>query len=103
MFYQKSLESAERSALKKSYPEQFTAVMRMLSRLDLIGIAFVDDEEYDLEAADVLVNLPHCASAADVRQLIFEVFSHWFSDDLAKPVLSADESYFEELLQLNAS
>lgn len=74
-------------------------VLKELSEIDAVGIAFIPDE-YDLEACDVLINLPSCQSVEEVRLMVYEVFASWFTPDLAQPILEAQVSHFETLLSL---
>lgn len=95
----KSLSREERTAAKELEPERFRRVLEELTKIDAAGIGYIP-EEYDIETLDVMVNLPDCHTAEEVRTMVYEVFSYWFSPNLAKPILEAEVSHFEALLAL---
>ncbi len=99
MFYITRVDIESRKRLKQADPQHFKSITEVLNTIDPVGLAFIADE-YDLEVADILVNLPNCHSASDVKNLVFEVFSRWFSAEIAKPILEKDMVHFEFLLAL---
>lgn len=82
----RSVEAAERRELKIAQPALFRAAMVFLHGEDAAGVGHLSDE-YDLEAADIVANIGQCRSAEDVRTLVYEVMRHWFTADIAEPML----------------
>jgi hypothetical protein len=80
----------ERVLLKAKYRRLFEAVSEILFRNDPIGINFESNtDEYEPEVGTILPRLRSCASASDVRTVIYQEFVRWFDPDIAGP----EESY----------
>jgi hypothetical protein len=88
------------SFLRKEHRELFLAVTDVINRVDPLLISFVGRFEYDLEVADIMVYLKFCQSKADVRDLVFDVFSFWFGPEMVLGLLTG--GYEEELLSLKS-
>ena len=70
-----------RRRLQSQSPELFHDVTLALFECDPIGINFEsNDDEYDPEAGTIIPRLPDCESVDDVRTVIHEEFTRWFSD-----------------------
>lgn len=82
----RTVEAAERQALKTEQSGLFGAVLSFLHGKDAAGVGHLPDE-YDLEAADIVANIGQCRSAEDVRALVYEVMRRWFTADIAEPML----------------
>jgi hypothetical protein len=64
----------------------FEAVNAALLAWDPVGIGFVDDHEYDLEARLILALLPEANSVIDVQRIVHSVFCHQFNEHSAGPI-----------------
>jgi len=89
----------ERAQMKQKQEHLFMATMEMLHDSDPVGIGHIEDE-YDLEAADIAVNLHQCATLEEIRTLSYEVFLLWFSKELAADVLDIPLERFADMLDL---
>jgi hypothetical protein len=68
-----------RKRLKNEYGELFDQTSAILFRHDPIGINFEENaDEYDPEVGTILPRLGACASAIEVRHVVFEEFCKWF-------------------------
>ncbi|WP_051343364.1 hypothetical protein [Pseudonocardia spinosispora] len=62
-------------------------VEALLFRHDPIGINFEHNtDEYGPEARTIVPRLAEAATESDLRRIIHEEFTHWFSADIAGPV-----------------
>jgi hypothetical protein len=65
-------------------PQLFTEVCQLLFDGDPMMIQLVTEPEgYSPEAGSILHALPQCQSEQDVQELLFNVFTQWFSPDFA--------------------
>lgn len=56
----------------------------ILFRHDPIGISSEDNtDEYDPEVGTILPRMSRCASADEVRSVVFEEFQKWFTPEVA--------------------
>lgn len=74
--------------VKLQFGQLFTEVEQILFNHDPIGIAFIGDEnvadnpdEYAPEVGTILPRLRTAKSAADVTDIVYEEFIHWFDDE----------------------
>jgi len=74
-------ERSSREKLRAEYADLFASVSAILFECDPIGINFDDNtDEYDAEAGSIIPRLRECATERDVRRVIHEEFTKWFSD-----------------------
>jgi hypothetical protein len=77
----------ERHKLKKEYGDLLEKVSKVLFEEDPVALDFGDNaDEYDTEASTILPRLRNCHSAADTRNVIYEVFCRWFDAPTAGPI-----------------
>ena len=80
---------------KGNYHGLYAAVESVVCRIDPIGFAHtVGPEEYDIEVYEIIHNMKNCETAADCRQLFYEVFTSWFWEDAAAEFLQAPDELF---------
>jgi hypothetical protein len=73
-----------RNRLRQEYGELFDRTSAILFRHDPIGINFEENaDEYDPEVGSILPRLAACASATEVRHVVFEEFCNWFDPENA--------------------
>ncbi len=60
-------------------PEMYREILDLVARIDPMDLVRVaGEDEYSLEAKDILVNWVFCRSRAELKILFQEVFDHWF-------------------------
>lgn len=75
----------------------FAALVELLARCDPIGLVSIGApaDEYTSEASTITPRLAEAHSAAEVQQIVYEEFAHWFGEDVGGPprryVYTADE------------
>ena len=74
-------------ALTKKHSGLYEKINKIIEKIDPMGIAFIEDE-YSIEVLDIIGNLERCNSVQDVRSLVYQVFTKWFSAN--------DIKYFEK-------
>jgi hypothetical protein len=85
---------------KWNYQGQYTAVEYAVCKIDPIGFVNTDGpEEYDIEVYEIIHNMKNCKTAADCRQLFYEVFTVWFWEAAAAKFLQAPDALFEEFFE----
>ncbi|MEY4570809.1 MAG: hypothetical protein RLZ10_2 [Bacteroidota bacterium] len=97
VYTRKVYSKVERAWLKESQKVLYEKVESIILKIDPVGIGFLKDE-YDIEIIEILANLQNCKSSKDCQQLFFEVFTAWFSEQLAAPILQEDVDFFSPLI-----
>ncbi|XZG70862.1 hypothetical protein ACTSKR_03065 [Chitinibacteraceae bacterium HSL-7] len=70
--------------LREQDPEWFMHVCELLHEHDPMPIQLVPDADgFAAEAGTVIRNLPQCQSVADVQELLYNTFVHWFTEEFA--------------------
>ncbi len=70
--------------IRTNYPEWFAQVCQILFEHDPMMISLVTEPEgYAPEVGSIMRSLPQCMSVVDVQQLIFNVFTQWFTPEFA--------------------
>ncbi|WP_028450358.1 hypothetical protein [Chitinibacter tainanensis] len=70
--------------LRDTNPDWFDEVCRILFEYDPMLIRLVGEPEgYAPEAGSIIRSLPQCMNVDDVQQLIFNVFTQWFTPEFA--------------------
>jgi hypothetical protein len=73
-----------RRQVQKKFGGLFQEASMILFRHDPIGVSFEDNtDEYDPEAGTILPRMSRCASADEVRHVVFEEFQKWFTPEVA--------------------
>jgi hypothetical protein len=90
----------ERCILIGKYPTLYKEVELIIEEVDPVGLAFLDNE-YDLEILDIMGNLSNCETVLDVREMVYEVFTFWFSVDRLD-VLRENKSFDTRIFNLKA-
>jgi hypothetical protein len=81
-----------RKRLKERYNSVYDEVLDILFQHDPIGINFkINADEYEPEVGTILPRLREAASPNDLRYIIHEEFSHWFSESIAGPEAKYDK------------
>ncbi len=63
----------------------------ILFRHDPIGVSFDDNtDEYDSEVGTILPRMSRCASADEVRHVVFDEFQKWFTPEVAGDEMKYD-------------
>jgi hypothetical protein len=70
--------SERRVRLQATYGRLYTDVLDIIQRADLVGIAYVADDEYEPEVTTILPRLHQANSELDVATIIREEFDTWF-------------------------
>ena len=70
--------SERRARLKATYGCLYTDLIDIIQQADLVGIAYVADDEYEPEVTTILPRLNHASNEADVATIIREEFDAWF-------------------------
>ena len=96
MFYTQRFNTSERQSIIESDLELYSIIDKVLTLVDPIGLAHLKGE-YDIEIAEIMANLHNCKSASDCKQLVYEVFSSWFTPALAEKILKEPEDTFNEV------
>lgn len=74
-------ERLSRDRLRAENAGFLASVSAVLYECDPIGINFGDNaDEYDTEAGSIIPRLRECSGEDDVRRVIHEEFTRWFSD-----------------------
>ena len=85
----------ERRRLRNQYRDLFDTVASILFAADPIGINFESNaDEYEPEVGTILPRLASCTSADDVRKIVHEEFTVWFSPHDVGP-----ESHYDSIAQ----
>ncbi len=75
-------------------PERFRAILRVLFEQDPVQICRPEnpegETEYDIEANAILGKMPGAASLEDVGRIVFEVFTHCFSEHTATQMVNRE-------------
>jgi hypothetical protein len=78
--------------LRSNNPVWFAQMCQLFFDIDPMGISLVGEPEgYAPEVGSILRSLPQCISIDDVQQLIFNVFTQWFTPEFA----GGRSQYFE--------
>jgi hypothetical protein len=94
LLYQKreAIMSQETELAKQKFGALFTAVSAVMFDVDPMRINCIDNtDEYDPEAASVLLRLHSAQSVLEARTIIHEEFVHWFDD------MAGDEVEYTEV------
>jgi hypothetical protein len=77
----------QRRSAERRDPKLFAEVSKVVRRHDPLGLVEMGapEDEYDNEAAAILMVLGKCTCAQEALDLIHEVFVRWFDTDLAGP------------------
>jgi hypothetical protein len=70
--------SERRDRLQATYGRLYDDVLAIIQRADLIGIAYVADDEYEPEVTTILPRLHQANNEEDVATVIREEFDAWF-------------------------
>ena len=74
-----------RQTVKRNHPKLFRQVARLLFEFDLEGIYLGGADEYETEAALIILRLRDCRSVLDIQKLVAKVFQgSGFSGELAR-------------------
>jgi len=85
----------ERARLKSQYGDLYALISEILFLHDPIGINFGSNiDEYDPEVRTILPSLVKCTNIQDIKQIIHEEFTSWFSADLA-----GSESQYQKIAE----
>lgn len=72
---------------KQAYSTLLSRVSQILFEADPAGINFDENtDEYDMEAAAILVELKHCRDALQLATSVHKVFVEYFGSDIAGTV-----------------
>jgi len=81
-----ALQQWQRRRLRKKYRDLFDEIAAILFRHDPVGVNFEDNvDEYEPEVGTVLPRLKECCSSSDVRRVLHQEFSRWFTPEVAGP------------------
>ncbi|QZA77197.1 hypothetical protein K4H28_13015 [Deefgea tanakiae] len=70
--------------IRSNNPEWFAQVCQLLFDHDPMMMTLVGEPEgYAPEVGSILRSLPQCMNVDDVQQLIFNVFTQWFTPEFA--------------------
>ena len=70
--------------IRTNNPEWFAQVCQILFEYDPMTISLVSEPEgYAPEVGSILRSLPQCLNVDDVQQLLFNVFTQWFTPEFA--------------------
>jgi len=84
-----------RKRLRKKYRGLFDEVSVILFAADPIGINFeTNTDEYEPEVGTILPRLSSCSSASDVRKVVHEEFTRWFS-----PHDAGSETHYQKVAE----
>jgi hypothetical protein len=95
--YTRKVYPKERARLKESQKALYEKVEKIVLKIDPVGLGHLEDE-YDIEIIEIMANLQNCKSSKDCQQLFYEVFTAWFSEPLASPILQEDVELFSPLV-----
>jgi hypothetical protein len=85
------LSAWRRRRVKRKYRRLFQASSMILFKHDPIGISFGDNtDEYDPEVGTILPRMSGCASAEDVRRVVYEEFQKWFTPEVTGDEIGYD-------------
>lgn len=70
--------SERRTRLQATYGRLYTDVLNLIQQADLVGIAYVADDEYEPEVSTILPRLHHADNELDIATIIREEFDTWF-------------------------
>ena len=70
--------SERRARLQATYGRLYNDVLAIIQQADLVGIAYVADDEYEPEVTTILPRLHQANNEADVATIIREEFDAWF-------------------------
>jgi hypothetical protein len=70
--------SERRVRLQETYGRLYNDVLAIIQQADLVGIAYVADDEYEPEVATILPRLHQANNEEDVATIIREEFDAWF-------------------------
>ena len=99
--------SERRARLQATYGRLYTDLIDIIQQADLVGIAYVADDEYEPEVSTILPRLHQANNEEDVATIIREEFDAWFyegttggKDDrvtwAAQEIWKAWQSYLSE-------
>src|SRR5213083_369088 len=75
-----ALQQWQRRRLRKKYGDLFDEIAAIFFRHDPVGVKFEDNaNEYEPEVGTVLPRLKECRSPSDVRRVLHQEFSRWFT------------------------
>jgi len=78
------LSAWRRKRVQRKFGGLFQDASIILFKHDPIGINFEDNtDEYDCEVGTILPRMSRCASANEVRRVVFEEFQRWFTPEVA--------------------
>lgn len=57
-------------------------VYKIINEADFMGIAFVSEDEYTPEVNDIIKRIPKCKDVSELQNMLYNVFSDWFSTSI---------------------
>lgn len=93
-------EHSENRVPKGNYHGLYAAVEYVVCKIDPAGFVNIGEpDEYDIEVYEMIHNMKNCKTAADCRQLFYEVFTFWFVESFGIKFLEAPDALFEEFFE----
>jgi hypothetical protein len=85
---------------KGNYYGLYTAVEYVVCKIDPAGFVNISEpDEYGIEIYEIIQNMKNCKTAANCRQLFYEVFTVWFVESFGNKFLEAPDALFEEFFE----
>jgi hypothetical protein len=75
------MDQGERDVVVEESKKAFLKVLTLLNEVDPMRLSWVSENEYYVEAVDIVVNLVKCNTREDAKRVFIETFKWWFGED----------------------
>jgi len=75
------MDQGERDVVVEENKKVFLKVLTLLKEVDPMGLSWASENEYYVEAVDIVVNLVKCNTREDAKRVFIETFKWWFGED----------------------